>query len=154
MSNKKLGWLGGFILLLLLFLLPKEVVLVEHPQGQLFIPNDFTLGWIHSVEKEPWYEVYSVQEDELILTETYFKTFGAGTPSEGTYRETTDGYIHFDMNLPTEEINMMVSSNVQVTIQTDSYSIPLYEIVPDYTNVSISVQRVSLWHYLRGEKYD
>src|SRR5699024_11353970 len=43
--------------------------------------TSFTLSWIHSVEKEPWYEIYKRKNSHLILTETYFKTFGAGVPS-------------------------------------------------------------------------
>lgn len=154
--NNKMYWLIGLLLvcLSLLLLVRKEVVLVAYEQGQLFIPHDFTLGWIHSVEKEPWYEVYSVMNGQLTLKETYFKTFGAGTPSEGQFIETADGYIHFEMNKPVSEINMIVSDNVQVTLHTNTQTIALYELAEDYTNFSFTVQKVSLWHYLRGENYD
>ncbi|MER1987196.1 MAG: DUF1850 domain-containing protein [Solibacillus sp.] len=156
MNNKNYWFLGVPIvaLLLLILLFRKEVVLVDYGQGQLFITSDFTLNWIHSVEKEPWFEKYRIDEHTLFLEETYFKTFGAGVPSEGTYIESNDGYIHYAIERPVSEVNMMVSTNVQVTVYTQNHTIQLYELVDDYTNVSFSVQRIPLWHYLRGEKYD
>lgn len=154
MSNKRF-WL---IVLILVALSPiawmkKEVVLVEHSQGHFYLQDSFTLGWIHSVEKEPWFEVYIPQKGKLLLKETYFKTFGAGTPSEGTYIETDDGYVHYLINQPVDEVNMMVSDNIKVTIITDQQEIKLYELVENYSNVSIKMKKVFLWEYLRGE-YD
>lgn len=40
------------------------------------------LEWIHSIEKEPWREVYRIQEHHLLLTDVYLKGFGAGVPSD------------------------------------------------------------------------
>ncbi|MER2036498.1 MAG: DUF1850 domain-containing protein [Solibacillus sp.] len=155
MSNK-IYWSISilFVLLSLLFLIRKEVVLVEHEQGHLFITSDFTLGWIHSVEKEPWYEEYAIENHQLILKETYFKTYGAGTPNSGTLIETNDGYIHYAINEFIEEVNMIASDNIKTTIYSNNHSIDLSKIVENYTNVSISVQKVTLWQYLRGEKFD
>lgn len=155
MNNKKYWVISVITLLLsLVFLIRIEVVLVKYEQGHLLITSDFTLGWIHSVEKEPWYESYTMDTGQLVLKETYFKTFGAGTPSEGEFIETDDGYIHFLMNKPVSEINMIVSDNVQVTVHTKNNKIELFKLAEDYTNFSFTIQRVSLWKYLRGEKYD
>ena len=47
--------------------------------------QSFTLQWIHSVEKELWQEHYQTANQQLLLSTSHFKTFGAGTPSnEGT----------------------------------------------------------------------
>ncbi|OFN79734.1 hypothetical protein HMPREF2526_01115 [Corynebacterium sp. HMSC070E08] len=40
------------------------------------------LEWIHSVEKEPWREVYRIEGHHLLLTDVYLKGFGAGVPSD------------------------------------------------------------------------
>lgn len=40
------------------------------------------LEWIHSIEKEPWREVYRIEEHHLLLTDVYLKGFGAGVPSD------------------------------------------------------------------------
>ena len=157
MSNKKY-WLVAAILIIALvcplFLIRKEIVLVEFEQGQFLIEDEFTIGWIHSVEKEPWFERYTVYNNQLYLKETYFKTFGAGTPSEGTFIETDDGYVHFMINKPVQEINLVASDNVKTTIYTKNEEIKLYKLVEDYSSISFKIQKIPLWKYIRGEKYD
>lgn len=59
------------------------------------------LEWVHSVEKEPWREVYRLQqadgngEAEFVLTDVYLESYGAGVPASlpGT-TVNTDGHIH------------------------------------------------------------
>ena len=157
MSNKKYWLLAAVAIIALvcpLFLIRKEIVLVEYEQGQFLIKDEFTIGWVHSVEKEPWYEIYTVYNNQLYLKETYFKTFGAGTPSDGTFIETDDGYIHFMINKPVQEINLVVSDNVKTTIYTKNEEIKLYKLAADYSSISFKVQKIPLWKYIRGEKYD
>ena len=156
MSNKKYGLVAVLIIALVcpLFLIRKEIVLVEYEQGQFLIKDEFTIGWVHSVEKEPWYEIYKVYNNQLYLKETYFKTFGAGTPSDGTVVKTDDGYVHFMINKPVQEINLVVSDNVKTTIYTKNEEIKLYKLVEDYSSISFKIQKIPLWKYIRGEKYD
>ena len=157
MSNKKYWLLVAVLILALvcpLFLIRKEIVLVEYEQGQFLIKDEFTIGWVHSVEKEPWYEIYKVYNNHLYLKETYFKTFGAGTPSDGTFIETDDGYVHFMINKPVQEINLVISDNVKTTIYTKNEEIKLYKLAEDYSSVSFKIQKIPLWKYIRGEKYD
>ncbi len=154
MSNKRFWWIALiFFALSPIAWLQKEVVLVEYSQGRFYLQDGFTLGWIHSVEKEPWFEVYVPQNGKLLLQETYFKTFGAGTPSEGQFIETNDGFLHYAVNQLVEEVNMMVSDNVAVTLYTQQQEIKLYEFIENYSNVSIKIEDVFLWQYLRGEYY-
>ncbi|MEK4427117.1 DUF1850 domain-containing protein [Solibacillus sp. FSL K6-1523] len=156
MSSKKYWQVVAIIIIALvlpLFLIRKEIVLVKYEQGQFLIEDEFTIGWIHSVEKEPWFEIYTVHNNQLLLRETYFKTFGAGTPSEGTIIETDDGYVHFMLNKPFQEVNMVVSENVKTTLYTKNEEIKLYELADNYSNLSFKVQKIPLWKYIRGEKY-
>ena len=156
MSSKKFWLLAAVAIIALvlpLFLIRKEIVLVKYEQGQFLIENEFTIGWIHSVEKEPWFEIYTVHNNQLFLKETYFKTFGAGTPSDGTFIKTDDGYVHFILNKPFQEINMVISKNVKTTLYTKNEEIKLYKLAEDYSNISFKVQKIPLWKYIRGEKY-
>lgn len=50
-------------------------------QSCLLEGTTFELQWEHSVEKQWWIEAYEVRENTLLLTDTYFETFGAGSPS-------------------------------------------------------------------------
>lgn len=139
------------LLFFLLFRLP--VIHFDFGEEQYFLTEDeFTLKWIHSVEKEEWIELYERDGGELILTETYFKTFGAGVPSDGEIISSEDGFVHMRINRHFPEMNLTVSENAQTTIETNDKIIPLYELTDDYEFVAISVQRIHLWQYIGGKK--
>lgn len=108
--------------------------------------------WIHSVEKEEWIEVYEKSGDELILTETYFKTFGAGVPSNSENTELVNGYVKMDIYIKYPEMNLTVSENVQTTIIADDRKIPLYTYTSDYNFVQISSETINLWQLFWGGK--
>nr|WP_240033976.1 DUF1850 domain-containing protein [Planococcus salinus] len=113
--------------------------------------SSFTLKWIHSVEKEEWREQYERDGDKLLLTETIFKTYGAGVPSDGEIIPSEDGYVHMRINRQVQEMNLTVSENAQTAIETDDKEILLYELTPDYEFVTISVRHVHLWEYVGGK---
>jgi len=54
-------------------------VFLEVPTSQI---DHVELEWIHSVEKEPWREIYRINSHHLLLTDVYLKSFGAGVPSD------------------------------------------------------------------------
>lgn len=139
------------LLFFLLFRLP--VIHFDFGEEQYILTEDeFTLKWIHSVEKEEWIELYERDGEELLLTETYFKTFGAGVPSDGEIISSEDGFVHMRINRHLSEMNLTVSENAQTTIETTDKIIPLYELTDDYEFVAISVQRIHLWQYIGGKK--
>jgi hypothetical protein len=152
MNNK---WLKrGTALVVLLFFIffhfPVILIQTEH-QSYYLRSQSFTLTWIHSVEHEPWFEVYERKDNHLLLTETYFKTFGAGVPSEGKVIESKDGFVHLEVNRPMEQVNLIVSENVKTTIKTNSEDIHLYEMVEPYSEVTIKVHDVYLWNLWGGK---
>lgn len=143
------------MLLLSLFIIRIPTIQVDYSDSRFYLKDDrFDLGWIHSVEKEPWFESYERNEDALLLTSTKFKTFGAGVPSSAQVTKSDDGFVHMIVNEPIDELLIAVSRNVQTTMYTENNQIALYELVDDYDTVFIHVERVSLWNLLRGEKID
>ena len=57
----------------------KDYFKVENVQSG----DEFTISWIHSVEKTPWRETYQIADNgELLLIETAFQSFGAGVPHQ------------------------------------------------------------------------
>ncbi len=114
----------------------------------------FELQWIHSVEKELWQETYQVTEQELLLTTTQFKTFGAGTPSNADFIASTDGWLHYKIERLLPRMHWVVSRNVESTVITEFGTWPLYKDFDDYTEIQIQVIQVPLWHYFTQESCD
>lgn len=141
------------IVLLVLLLVKIPVLQVSYKEDSFFLKEGtFELGWIHSVEKEPWFETYERKDDGLLLVQTRFKTFGAGTPSTGEIIPSKDGFVHMKINQKMENLQLSVSENVQTTLYLEGRSIPLYTFVEDYETIEIKAIKLPLWQYLRGEK--
>lgn len=139
------------LLFFLLFRLP--VIHFDFGEEQYILTEDeFTLKWIHSVEKEEWLEMYEMDGEGLLLTETIFKTYGAGVPSDGEIISSEDGFVHMRINHKLIDMNLTVSENAQTTIETESKTIPLYELTGDYEFVAVSIQRIPIWQYIGGKK--
>lgn len=125
---------------------------VSYTDGRFYLKEkSFQIGWIHSVEKEPWFERYERHGMELHLVETQFKTFGAGTPSTGEIIPSDDGFVHMGVDEKMTELRLSVSKNVETTLYTEHDAIPFYELVDDYESVVVNVKKIPLWRYLRGE---
>ncbi|WP_088032216.1 DUF1850 domain-containing protein [Evansella clarkii] len=151
MNSKGIIW--GTVTFVLLFFLFFRVSVIKFDFGDEIYylkENQFHLKWIHSVEKEEWVETYEKSGGNLILTETYFKTYGAGVPSDGKIIESHDGYIRMKIDREMNEFNLTVSENAETTIETDGRVIPLYDYTEDYEYVNISLQYISLWEYVGG----
>ena len=114
----------------------------------------FTLQWIHSVEKELWQETYQAADQQLLLTTTQFKTFGAGTPSSEDVIASNDGWLHYQIDRLLPRIHWVVSRNVESTVLTELGVWPLYQDFEDYAEIQIQVMQVPLWHYFTQESCD
>ncbi|CAM5223726.1 hypothetical protein UACE39S_01169 [Ureibacillus acetophenoni] len=154
-KNNKRRWFWSIsaLLLLTIFFIKIPVFSFEIEDRTYYLFEDqFQLRWIHSVEKEEWIEIYDNSGDQLLLTETYFKTFGAGVPSNSENTELVNGYVKMDINLKYPELNLAVSENVQSTVITKQREIPIYTFASDYTNVHITHKSIYLWQLISGGK--
>jgi len=151
MNNKVLWSFGSIAFLMLLSLLfIEDSIEVTYGDESFFIEEEsFEVGWIHSVEKEEWIEVYEVVGDEFLLKETRFKTFGAGVPSDGEIIPSDDGYIHMRINQRMKELQLTVSENVQTTLYLSDETIPLYELTDNYEVVTIQITKRPIWSLKR-----
>jgi len=154
--NNKFKWISwGACILVLLFISFMKLPIIQFvidEQTYILTDDTFQLQWIHSVEKEEWVEVYERDHNQLLLSKTILQTFGAGTPSEGSIIPSDDNRIHMEINRHVDDINLIVSVNVQTTVITKQKTIPLYTLTDDYTNIIISVERVHIWDYLGGKR--
>ncbi|PKR78159.1 DUF1850 domain-containing protein [Halalkalibacillus sediminis] len=140
------------MIVLLIFLLYRIPVIQVHLDEETFYLKEdrFELSWIHSVENEKWFEVYEKDGEDLFLSETYFKTYGAGVPADGEVIHSDDGYVHMKMNRSIPELNISVSNNVKTKIHTEEKTIDLYKLAQEYESVSISIEQLHLWEYIGG----
>ncbi|MCO8044299.1 DUF1850 domain-containing protein [Acinetobacter bohemicus] len=107
--------------------------------------KSFQLSWMHSVEKTQWKERYLQDENDLILAETQFISFGAGTPDQGTITRQDDGSIHMHIDRKMKELNWVISRRMQGKIESADRIWNVYQDFPDYSMVQISIKKDSLW---------
>ena len=149
-KKKKWFWGIGLLILLILFFIRVPVFAFEFEDKTYYLQSDhFVLSWIHSVEKEEWVETYKQKNGQLLLTETRFKTFGAGVPSQSKDVSIEDGYVKMQINQLFKELNLTVSSNVKTTILVEEEEIPLYEYTDDYSAVHIFIEKLPLWKLVK-----
>lgn len=148
-SSKLLATILGsiFIVLLFVFVYPsKKVVFEAEGYDTLYLsPKSFELHWVHSIEKEEWFEVYEVVDDGFLLATSHFKTFGAGVPATSdkeTYLE--DGYVVYPIEDYYEEMHLNVSKNVETRVIQGDDEFLLYDWFDSYVSVSIRVKHVPL----------
>jgi hypothetical protein len=153
-KNNKRGWIGGGVLLLPLFLffIKVPVTVFAFDEKTYYLKEEqFRLSWIHSVEKEEWQEVYERKKKELLLTETLFKTFGAGVPADAKDVSRENGFVHMTIERKYPELYLTISENVKTSITVPGKHVPLYKLTHDYETVHIYIDNISLWTYLRGD---
>ncbi|EMR07744.1 hypothetical protein C772_00072 [Bhargavaea cecembensis DSE10] len=148
---------GGIAVVMLLLSLSIRVsaIRVTTDGWQEDIPADrFEVGWIHSVEKEPWFETYEVRDGKLYLTETRFKTFGAGVPSDGEIIPSDDGFVHMALEQEIGELTISTSANVRTTLYTEKGDRPLYDPGGERWTVRITHHQVPLWRLIGGAHHE
>ncbi|WP_054703450.1 DUF1850 domain-containing protein [Bacillus sp. JCM 19041] len=153
-SKRKRIWIGSAFLialpLLLFYRLP--VIEIAGENSSFFIRDDqFVVGWIHSIEKEEWFERYQREHEKIVLTETQFKTFGAGTPYQGLETKTEDGFINMELNIDYEELHLTISRHVQTTLFFSDREVHLYEYFDQYDAVMIKTRNLPIWEFTRGD---
>ena len=155
--SSKFKWMivgSMLVVLLFIFLLPQKKIVIDSESGEaLYLPPEiFEIHWIHSIEKEEWFEVYDIEDERFILTESHFKTFGAGVPSDSDEpaEMTEDGFVKYTINDPYQDIYMNVSDKVETKIVQNDEEILLYELYEPYTAVEITIENIPLLKQILG----
>ena len=153
-SKKVWGSIAICVLLLLFFI--RIPTIAFHFSNQTIYTREktFELSWIHSIEKEEWIEHYIIENSELLLQSTRFKTFGAGVPSDANEVQLKDGFVVMQIGQPYEELNLTISEYVDTTIQISDQQFKLYQYGQPYETVLITVEKLSIWRYLRGRFFE
>ena len=155
MRSKKVWGSIAICILLLIFFIRIPTIAFHFSSQTIYIKGEsFDLSWIHSIEKEEWIEHYIIENNELLLQSTSFKTFGAGVPSDAYEVKLKDGFVVMTIEQPYKELNLTISEYVDTTIQIADQQFKLYEYGKPYETVLITVERLLIWQYLRGSFFE
>lgn len=119
--------------------------------SRVYSGDEFTMKWMHSVELEPWEEIFRIDEKgEIVLDRTKFKAFGAGVPSKsGNKAEIKDGYVIFSgINKKIPEITYGISNFAKHTFYFRNNEYNLYEMVENDSPVKIYTTQIHFLPYL------
>ena len=124
-----------------------ERLLVESPgQSNHFIllgqAREFSLQYVHSVEKTPVIEKFHIREDgKLILTSTLYRSYGVGLPSlpdEGKLTISNDGWFRLEgLHREFQDIRVRVGPEAKLVLEYEKNEYPLFEWYPPGTLVII-----------------
>lgn len=104
-----------------------------------FTDKNFTLRWMHSVEKQWWEENYQRRDADFLLTTTYFQAFGAGTPStEKVAPVSKPGYVGYQIDEPIPVLHWIVSRLTKGEILYGEHKLRIHEWAEDYSEVTIT----------------
>lgn len=127
---------------------PITLIITDHDLCKIESPT-FALSWTHSVDKTPWIEFYERQDNGFILTDTKFKTFGAGVPHDGILLDRNDDMIHYQIDHFMPEINWVVDHDVRSTIYlSKDQPWEVYNEVDRYSEVKIRNRPFNFWQRL------
>lgn len=149
------------IIVVISFIPIQRLYLIENKSGKTIksfpVKNgeEFTVYFIHSVEKTPWYEIYYIKNDnEIYLKETRFYSYGAGLPSTTNF-----GFSFDNGSMKIENYNMKMENLIYkigaviadhvIIIRGEKYH--LNEITKPSTSVLFQVDKISLFKFLIRE---
>lgn len=157
-KSKKLIILLLLISFIPLFTINTNVLVVKCVETNelIFInkvkPSDeFSMKWMHSVELQPWEEIFRIDKDyNIILDRTRFKQFGAGVPNyAGNKTEIKDGYIIFSgINKKINKLPYGISDFAKHTFFFKDKKIKLYEKINDANSVNIYILQTNILNYI------
>lgn len=118
------------------------------PKQCHFTQHTWRLSWQHSVEQSAWSDTYQRRGQNLHLQQTTFKSFGAGMPSSGTVLPAPTGYVAYAIHLNLPELNWVVSRHVRSTLWLGTQPWPLFNWVPDHTEIRFTPTYMPFWRTL------
>lgn len=150
------------ILILGVFFIPiHKLYLIEKDSGEILksfsIKNgeEFTICFIHSVERTPWHEIYYIKNDnEIYLKETIFYSFGAGLPSTTRHDFSFENEAMKITNYHTKMENLVYKIGAVIadhTIIIKGRKLHLNTIAEASTSILLQADKIPLYKYLVRE---
>lgn len=112
------------------------------------VNNEWLLRYTHSVQKTTVDECFRMNtaDDTFLMYRTLYSSFGVGLPflaTDGRPKLTDDGRMCLDIAKPRvfPVVNLWTGIEAKVVLITGDKTIPLYELYPTGTLVSINAQK-------------
>ncbi len=116
--------------------------------------EDFTLSFVHSVNKRPVYDTLRVEGDQLRIVKSRFDSFGAGMPETSTggmrLQIGEDGWLEWLVDRPVPEVTFFVGWVANHSLRIRNRQIPLKELADPGTLVALRVRAVSPFQLWKG----
>ena len=148
-SDRLFYLVGALFFVFCIWYAMQPVLLIESGGKVLFSMKAesnlrFSTRFIHSVQKTPVEEYFLLNEDcsGFILKSTRYQSFGVGLPfleSDGTFRREGDNFIMDDLNRQIRVLELRPGVGTELSININGQTLPLYEIVPIGSLVSVSI---------------
>ena len=105
---------------------------------------EFSLHFIHSVQKTPVLEILRVNEarDGFVLDSTRYQSFGVGLPflaSEGSFHEEGDYFVLDGMQRRFPSLSLRPGVGTELTLRNREKEYRLYELVPIGSRVDLDL---------------
>lgn len=116
---------------------------VEYVRTPLNPDDVFTVEWVHSVEKTLWQEKFKINdEEEIILVETRFESFGSGVPNQKAGKiAIKDGYVIMsELNEVKEFYQWIHSHNAKFNIKKNGDKFLQTKDVPHHHKAEIIIE--------------
>jgi hypothetical protein len=110
--------------------------------------EEFTLSFIHSVNKRPVYDMIRVKGNQLVIVKSRFDSFGAGMPEGSHIGE--DGGLEWTVNRLVPEVSFFVGWVANHSLHIKGQDIPLARLVEAGTLLSLRIEKASRYQLWKG----
>jgi hypothetical protein len=120
----------------------------------VFFPSNdkvLTIAWRHSVELQPWMEIYKVDSQGMLsLEETRFKAYGAGVPAvDGKVVTNENGFfVVRGIKRHLEKYSLFYTPSSSYSLQMGGEKYMLKDYVPADTGVYVAFTDLTLAEFI------
>lgn len=153
-----------FIIISIISIFPIKVLIANDYRTENYIKSwriksqdKFIIEYTHSVERSPVTEIYIINDNSIILLESYFHSLGAGLPATTPYSfEITDeGFRIYDVN---KEIEYLVyrtgAQRANHNIQVNDKKYNFLDFSDPRTGVKLTTGKLTLLSYIIKEGFN
>lgn len=109
--------------------------------------DELYVAWLHSQEKIPWHEWYTVEKDGTMTLHTIsFPAFGPGIPCDKGVTRIEDGTIFFEQIEETFPRFRWLNSTFTREIRLNGTLIATGDDLPNHTILTLTIERRELIH--------
>jgi len=116
--------------------------------------EEFTLSFIHSVNKRPVYDTIRVEGNHLLIVKSRFDSLGAGMPDASTEGMKLgfgkDGWLEWSVNRPVPEITFFVGWVAQHSLRLKGKDIAMTDLTESGTLLALRMEKASLYEIGKG----